>query len=596
MASCITSQWGDSYSPQIRLTVTQTDSTNTSATLSWKLEYVPHGYPLYISSRNYTVKIGGSTVKSGTYNANGVTSTKTISSGTKTITKTTSKQNISFSVSFTFNATWSGSYAGTKSASGNITVSAKPSYKISYNANGGSGAPSSQTKWYGQNLTLSSTKPTRTGYSFLGWSTSSSATSATWTAGGTYTANAADTLYAVWKANTYTVKYNANGGSGAPGNQTKTYGKTLTLSSVKPTKTNYNFKGWGTSASSTTVSYAPGASYTKNASITLYAIWELAYTPPRIKNLSVDRCNVSGELGEEGTYALVVFNWETDESVVSVKIEWKASSDETYSKTIMIPSSGTSGSVSEIIGEGLLNTEYVYNILVSIEDQNGASSSRKNLPQIAFIIDFLAEGKGVAFGKPAEEVATLDVNMYLRNRKDVQFETSVAILGIKPSTGELTDVFTPQNASGNTVIGYGNYEKKQGYTNIYGNDIQIASAEADGYFRPYYRKGDTIPITFRGSGFVTTSSTYVGFTVPLSKPIIGKPVVTARSVNGFILRQNGKYTHGSDGSPAIWVTPSKYEVDFDSGFIMIGATFSNTTNVTNNDSIGIYWIGEIVLS
>ena len=596
MASCITSQWGDSYSPQIRLTVTQTDSTNTSATLSWKLEYVPHGYPLYISSREYTVKIGGSTVKSSTYNANGITSTKTISSGTKTITKTTSKQNISFSVSFTFNATWSGSYASTKSASGSITVSAKPSYKISYNANGGSGAPSSQTKWYGQNLTLSKTKPTRTGYSFLGWSTSSSATSATWPAGGTYKANAADTLYAVWKANTYTVKYNANGGSGAPGNQTKTYGKTLTLSSVKPTKTNYNFKGWGTSASSTTVSYAPGASYTKNASITLYAIWELAYTPPRITNFSVDRCDISGELGEEGTYALVVFNWETDESVVSVKIEWKASSDETYSKTLVIPSSGTSGSVSEIIGEGLLDTEYVYNILVSIEDQNGTSSSRKNLPQIAFIIDFLAGGKGVAFGKPAELGDTLDVNMHLKNRKDVQFETSVAVLGIKPSTGELTDVFTPQNSSGNTVIGYGNYEKKQGYTNIYGNDVQIASAEADGSFRPYYRKGDTIPITFRGSGYVTSGSSYVGFTIPISKPIIGKPVVTARSVKGFVLRQNGKYTHGSAGSPAVWATPSEYEVDFDSRSISIGAIFSKTTNATNNDSIGIYWIGEIVLS
>ena len=53
------------------------------------------------------------------------------------------------------------------------------------------------------NLTLSSTKPTRTGYTFLGWATSSSATSATYSAGGTYSNNVAATLYAVWKANTY---------------------------------------------------------------------------------------------------------------------------------------------------------------------------------------------------------------------------------------------------------------------------------------------------------------------------------------------------------------------------------------------------------
>ena len=148
----------------------------------------------------------------------------------------------------------------TMTASKSITIKAKPSYTVSYNANGGSGAPSSQTKWYDESLTLSSTKPTRTGYTFKGWSTSSTATTATWSAGGTYTTNATDTLYAVWKANTYTVSYNANGGSGAPSSQTKTYGKTLTLSSTVPTTTNYNFVGWATSSTATTASYQAGGS------------------------------------------------------------------------------------------------------------------------------------------------------------------------------------------------------------------------------------------------------------------------------------------------------------------------------------------------
>ena len=74
-----------------------------------------------------------------------------------------------------------------------------PTYTISYNANGGSGVPDSQIKIYGQILTLSSTKPTRTGYTFLGWSTDSNATSATYLAGGSYTVNSAATLYAVWE-------------------------------------------------------------------------------------------------------------------------------------------------------------------------------------------------------------------------------------------------------------------------------------------------------------------------------------------------------------------------------------------------------------
>lgn len=75
---------------------------------------------------------------------------------------------------------------------------------------------------------------------------------------------------------TYTVSYNANGGSGAPGNQTKTWGSNLTLSSTKPTRSGYNFVGWGTSASATSASYQPGGTYSSNSGITLYAIWQVA--------------------------------------------------------------------------------------------------------------------------------------------------------------------------------------------------------------------------------------------------------------------------------------------------------------------------------
>ncbi len=79
-----------------------------------------------------------------------------------------------------------------------LTKRTAKTYTVSYNANGGSGAPSSQTKTHGTTLTLSSTVPTRSGYTFLGWSTSSTATSATYAAGGSYTSNSAATLYAVW--------------------------------------------------------------------------------------------------------------------------------------------------------------------------------------------------------------------------------------------------------------------------------------------------------------------------------------------------------------------------------------------------------------
>ncbi len=336
-----------------------------------------------ISAFNGTKRSSGSSSFTGTYSISGN------GSATKTITVTFKNFN-----------TDNGDSAS-KSVSFNVTVPAWTSYTIKYNANGGSGAPSSQTKWKDQTLTLSSTKPTRTGYSFLGWSTSSSATSATYSAGGSYTANSAATLYAVWKANTYTVAYNANGGTGAPSSQTKTYGKALTLSSTIPTRTNYNFKGWATSASATTVSYSAGGSYTANAGITLYAVWELAYQKPRIVNVTTVRCDSSGNADDEGQNGLITFDWECDKSVSSIVLKWKLPSDTSWTSAT-IAASGTSGSVSHVFGSDGLSAENTYDIHITVTDSGGSSYAVSTLTSMKFVIDCLSGGKGIAFGKTAE--------------------------------------------------------------------------------------------------------------------------------------------------------------------------------------------------
>jgi uncharacterized repeat protein (TIGR02543 family) len=286
----------------------------------------------------------------------------------------------------------------TINANGSYTFSAVTwQWTVSYNANGGSGAPSSQTKTYGSTLTLSSTKPTRTGYTFQGWATSASATSATYSAGGSYTSNAAVTLYAVWKINTYTVSYNANGGSGAPSSQTKTYGKNLTLSSTKPTRTNYDFLGWATSASSTTVAYSAGGTYTNNAAVTLYAVWKLAYWNPRITNLKIERTDSSGDTELYGEYAKVTFNW---------SICTTAGTNACKSCTIAYGSNSTSvtlsGSSASVI-IGTIPTDSTTVAKVTLTDTLGGSSSASvTLQSVAYIIDIKSGGTGVAFGKAAE--------------------------------------------------------------------------------------------------------------------------------------------------------------------------------------------------
>lgn len=282
-------------------------------------------------------------------------------------------------------------------ASTSFTIPALPTYTVTYDANGGTGAPSAQTKKHGVNLLLSSTVPTRTGYTFKNWL--STAQNQTYNPGTNYGHNESTTMKAQWTVHTYTVEFNANGGSGGPSDQTKEHGTDLTLSSAVPTRTGYNFLGWGTSASSTTVVYAAGAKYTDNAPVTLYAIWQIAYNKPRINGLSVSRCNSAGTESEDGTYAFVEFSWATDEAVTDITIAWASSEN---SSSVDVAASGTSGNVSTVIGGGALSTDSTYTIRVTVADSGGSSSQSSTLQGKAYTLDLLAGGKGVAFGKPAE--------------------------------------------------------------------------------------------------------------------------------------------------------------------------------------------------
>jgi len=117
-------------------------------------------------------------------------------------------------------------------------------YIVKFNANEGSGAPEDQIKANNTDLILSSTVPTRTGYTFVGWNTNKSATQAEYTAGGIYSANASAQLYAIWSINSYTATFDSNGGTTAnPATITKNYNAQLGTLPTS-TKTNYLLDGW----------------------------------------------------------------------------------------------------------------------------------------------------------------------------------------------------------------------------------------------------------------------------------------------------------------------------------------------------------------
>ena len=115
----------------------------------------------------------------------------------------------------------------------------------------------------------------------------------------------------------------------------------------------------------------------------------------------------------------------------------------------------------------------------------------------------------------------------------------------------------------------------------------------------WIKNNDSISnVTIKTTGYVTNSGKSVVFIVPLTMPITESVEALVTSGNGFILRQGGNYTHGS--SESTYVIPYSYEANSNKYLgVTITATFNDNTdvtNVTNNDTIGVFWNGNIGFS
>ena len=195
-------------------------------------------------------------------------------------------------------------YAGTVTSSNTVN---EIGYKITYNANGGTGVPSSQNKRYGISITLSDKKPTKSGYDFLGWGSSSTSTSPVYNVSDTYSNNESITLYAIW-GKKVSISYDANGGNTSPDTQTGMIYNSdssckISLSSTKPERDGYTFIGWNTNGNVNSALYNSGQSVSINSDTTLYAIWEKSIT------LSYD---ANGGVGAPASDSVKIYNSTTN--------------------------------------------------------------------------------------------------------------------------------------------------------------------------------------------------------------------------------------------------------------------------------------------
>lgn len=187
----------------------------------------------------------------------------------------------------------------TVEANGNVTLFAQwesQLFTIAFNGNGGvltnnnEKTRSTSNAYIGEEATLKNAKTfTRTGYTFQGWATSADG-EVVYTGSQKVTfpdeifseVKPGDTieLYAIWTANTYTVEFNANGGSGSMASLTLTYDEAKALTKNNFARTGYYFAGWNTAADGTGESYTDeqevlNLTAENGATITLYAQWTI---------------------------------------------------------------------------------------------------------------------------------------------------------------------------------------------------------------------------------------------------------------------------------------------------------------------------------
>ncbi|MCL1805998.1 MAG: stalk domain-containing protein [Clostridiales bacterium] len=180
-------------------------------------------------------------------------------------------------------------------------------YTIMYNANGGTQAPADQIKTRNEPLTLSISQPIRAGYTFLGWSTVNSATTAIYPPGGLYTIDANTTLYAVWSNSSdyYTVTVSENEvlyGHGNAAPPSALPGTAVLLSTVA--YNGYTFDHWESLTNNVTITnpYSPTASFTMPANhVSVRAVFKVATSTGSITDFRFMHRSVGVQLSWSAT-------------------------------------------------------------------------------------------------------------------------------------------------------------------------------------------------------------------------------------------------------------------------------------------------------
>ena len=529
-------------------------------------------------------------------------------------------------------------------------------YTISYNSNGGSGSMSSGSTTYQNSFKLSSNAFSKSGYSFAGWnvyrksdgkwytlkkgwqtekninangytkSTYSNGMKATLDQSWVNLGATSDTLtfYAVWKANTYTVSYNANGGQNAPTGQTKTGGKNLTLSSAKPTgksfTVSYNANGGNVSSSSKTVSqtftnwntaangrgtaYNAGATYSANASVTLYAQYanpSIGFLPtPTRSGYAFDGWYTAANGGTKITDSTKVT------ANTTVYAHWKANA-----YTVSYNVNGGTGSIaSQTKTHGtnltLTTTKPTGKSFTVSYNANGGnvSSSSKTVSQTFTNWNTAANGRGTAYNAGATYSANASVTLYAQYANP-----SIGFLPTPTRSGYAFDGWYTA-ANGGTKI--------TDSTKVTANTTVYAHWKANAYTVSYNVNGGTGSIASQtkthGTNLTLTTTKPTGKSFTVSYNANGGNVSSSSktvsqtftnwntAANGSGTAYNAGATYSANASVTLYAqyanpsigslpTPTRSGYAFDGWYTAAngGTKITDSTKVTANTTVYAHW-------
>lgn len=318
---------------------------------------------------------------------------------------------------YTFAGWYTSSTGGTKITSltkvtiaGNDTLYAHwtiNSYTLTYQPTGGTVSPASKTLTYGAAYGDLPT-PARTGYTFTGWYTSE--TGGSQVSSSTTMGAGNRTIFAHWTIKSYTLTFDANGGTVDPNsrmvNYNSQYGELPT-----PIRKGYTSNGWFTASAGGSRVSSSTIMGTKD--VTIYAQWSIAHAIPVIGMIRAYRADETGKRDDGGTYLNISFNWDIPQEGCTIKqitIEAKEKDASTYTEIYNLADIDPTEDIDNpFVIEGLrfgsnnfdINT--YYNLKITIVDSGDVVQTKTSFLSPAFFtMDILKGGHGIAFGAPAE--------------------------------------------------------------------------------------------------------------------------------------------------------------------------------------------------